>query len=156
MLGAELFARELLLNNTLTLRKEVAEMEADLETAVQFLLAAHDDDSQRATGRSSSLADRVLLRYTMGAMGAHALVLVHETDFIWGFIDLFIARAKLMRVNAYKHADDKIGIGTTTMVHVSTDASHYLGRIVRGDVFEDHFRFAGRLQRLFDNRNSFK
>ena len=134
----------------------MAPVEADLETAVEFLLAAHVDDSQRGTGRSSSLADRILLRYTMGAMGSHALVLVHTTDFIWGFIDLFVARAKVMRVNAYKHADDKIGIGTMVMVHVSTDVNHYRGKVVPDDTFEDHHRFAGRLQRLLDNRNSCK
>lgn len=129
-------------------------MEADLETAVEFLLAAHNDDSQRGTGRSSSLADRVLLRYTMGVMRDQALILVHDSFFIGGFIDLFIARAKVMRVNAYKLRGDTIGIGTMTTVHLSTDVNQFRGRVEPGDIFEDHFRFAGRLQRLLDRRNS--
>ncbi len=129
-------------------------MEADLETAVEFLLAAHVEDSQRGTGRTSTLIDRILLRYTMGAMGGDALILVHETFFVGGFIDLFIARAKLMRVNAYKHRGDQIGLGTMTKVHLSTDANLLLGKVARDDTFEDHHRFSIRLQRLLDNRNS--
>lgn len=129
-------------------------MEADLETAVEFLLAAHDDDSQRGTGRTRALINRILTHYVMGSMGSSAGVLVHEESFIDGFVDLFLAQAKAMRVNASRISHDKIGLGLLTTVHLSTHMNLHLQRVDRGDLFEDHFRFSVRLHRLFQDRDS--
>lgn len=125
-------------------------MEADLKTAVQFLLDAHNDDSQRGTGRTRTMIDRILTRFVMMDLGEHAVVLVHNERFIDLVANLLVIRAEAMGIEVTGTRSNITLVGADlhrSRVCFSTKLDPYRGYQNR-DVFEDHHRFSLRLARL--------
>ena len=99
------------------------------------------------------MIDRLLTRYVMGSMGDEAAVLLHSTHFFGTFLSLFIARAEVMRVNANPGSLSEIHLGTMTTVYLVTEVRRGW-HVNPKDLFEDHYRFAGRLAKLLRDPDS--